>query len=204
MTIIAFPTFSRPLPYTQWQFGQEPNDRILPSPHSGQTQTVEMPGTRWGHSLRLEGLPPAERAMMAVFFSQLRGRANRYTLHDVINPLPRGTMRGSPTVSGSVAQGAVTVTINAGAGQASTTLLAGDKLAINSELKIIVSPVTLNGSGIATLTVEPPFRWAASNGASVVWDKPTAKFIRVTSTWRMEHTWPRYGTVALDGLEDFS
>lgn len=204
MTTIAFPTFARPLPYTQWHFGQEPNDRVLPSPHSGQTQTVEMPGTRWGHSLRLEGLHTDERQMIAVFFAQLRGRANRYTLHDVLNAVPRGTLRGTLTTNGSITAGAVACSITGGAGQAAKTLLKGDKLSIGGELKMIVADATANGSGVIAVTVEPPFRLAVSNGASVVWDKPTAKFIRVTSTWRMEHAWPRYGVIALDGVEDFS
>lgn len=204
MSTIAFPTFTRLLPYTQWQFGQEPNDRVLVSPHSGQTQTVEMPGTRWGHSLRLEGLNATERAMMQVFFAQLRGRANRYTLFDVINPIPRGTLRGTLTTVGSIAQGAVACTITGGGGQSGKTLLKGDKLSIGGELKINTADATADGSGNMSLTVEPPFRNAVSGGAGVVWDKPTAKFIRANGPWRMEHTWPRFGVVVLDGLEDFS
>lgn len=204
MSTIAFPTFTRALPYTQWEFGQVPLAYAHTSPHSGQSQVVEMPGTRWAHSLRLEGLSTTERQMMSTFFAQLRGRANRYTLWDVINPVPKGTMRGSLTVSGSIAQGAVACSVTGGGGQASTTLLRGDKLSIGGELKIITADATANGSGVISLTVEPPFRNAVSGGAAVVWDKPTAKFIRTEDNWRMAHTAPRFGDITLDGVEDFS
>lgn len=204
MTTIAFPTFTRALPYTQWEFGQVPLAYAHTSPHSGQSQVVEMPGTRWAHSLRLEGLSTTERQMMSTFFAQLRGRANRYTLWDVINPQPKGTMRGSIVVNNTIAQGAVAAVITGGSGQAGTTLLVGDKLNIGGELKIIVVGGTANGSGNITCTVEPPFRNAVSAGAAVVWDKPTAKFIRTEDSWRMAHTAPRFGDITLDGVEDFS
>jgi hypothetical protein len=204
MTTIAFPTFARALPYTLWEFGQAPNTFAHMSPLSGQVQTVEMPGTRWVHSLRLQGLAVDERQMMSVFFAQLRGRGNRYTLHDVINPTPRGTMRGSLTTSGSITQGAVTCSVTGGAGQASTTLLRGDKLSIGGELKIITADATANGSGVIALTVEPPFRAAVTGGAAVVWDKPTATFMRTEDSWRMGHTAPRHGDITLDGVEAFA
>jgi len=204
MSTIVFPTFSRLLPYTQWEFGQIPMTFTHASPLSGAIQTVEMPGSRWAHSLRLEGLSVDERHLMNTFFAQLRGRANRYTLHDVINPTPRGTMRGTLTVSGSITAGAVTCSVTGGAGQAGTTLLKGDKLSINGELKLITADATANGSGVIALTVEPPFRAAASGGAAVTWNKPTAKFIRTEDPWRMAHSAPRYGDVTLDGVEDFS
>lgn len=204
MSTFAFPTFGRMLPFTQWEFGQVPNTFTHTSPLSGAMQTVEMPGTRWAHSLRLEGLSVDERQMMSAWFAQLRGRANRYTLHDVINPVPKGTMRGTLTTSGNISQGAVTCSVTGGTGQASTTLLRGDKLSIGGELKMVVANATANGSGVIALTIEPPFRAAVTDGASVTWSQPTAKFIRTEDSWRMAHSAPRYGDVTLDGVEDFS
>jgi hypothetical protein len=136
--------------------------------------------------------------------AKLRGRANRFTCHDLINPTPRGTMRGSPVTVGTTAAGAVSVTINAGGGQASTTVLAGDKLSIGGELKINTTDVTLNGSGQGTLTVEPPFRVQVTAGASVVWDKPTAQFMLVEDSWRLNYSAPRFADLSLDAIEVFS
>lgn len=204
MTTYAFPTFSRAIPYTEWQFGMQPNIRQFTSQLSGATQVLELPGTRFAFSLKLDGLTPAERGLMESFMAKLRGGGNRFTCHDLINPRPRGTMRGTPTVNATASAGAVSVQINAGGGQANTTVLEGDKLAIGGELKIITAPVTLNGSGIGTLTVEPPFRAQVSSGASVVWDKPTAQFMPAEPAWRIQYAAPRFGQLSFDAVEVFS
>jgi hypothetical protein len=204
MTTYAFPTFTRAIPYTDWKFGMEPNSRVFTSPLSGQSQSVDLPGARWALNLRLAGLSDAERGEVEAFMAKLRGRANRFTCHDLINPIPRGTMRGSPVTVGTTAAGAVSVVINAGGGQASTTVLAGDKLSIGGELKVNTTTVTLNGSGQGTLTVEPPFRAQISAGASVVWDRPTAQFMLVENSWRLNYSAPRFADLALDAIEVFS
>lgn len=204
MTTYAFPTFTRQTPFTEFSFGQEPNDFGHTSPHSKQTQTVEMPGTRWAISMRLAGLTVAETAILSAWFAKLRGRANRFTCHDLMRPTPRGTMRGTLTTSGSIAAGAITCNVSGGDPQASTTLLDGDKLNIGGELKILIGDATANASGLIALTVEPPFRAAIGSGAGVVWDKPTATFMRVEPGWRSVYTPPRFGEFALDGIEAFA
>lgn len=203
MATFTFPTFARKIPFTQWDFGLEPRDFVFESPLNAAMQGVELPGAKWAFSARLEGLSTAERVDWMAFFAELRGRVNNFTCHDLMNPIPRGTMRGVLTVNGNIAAGAVTCSVTGGAGQASTTLLRGDKLNIGGELKLISANSQANGSGVITLNIEPPFRAAVSGGAGVTWDRPTAKFRRVESAWRMAHVAPRFGQVALDAIEDF-
>ena len=203
MTTYAFPTFTRQTPFTEYSFGQEPVTFVHSSPLSGQVQTVEMPGTRWAISLRLAGLTIAETALLSAWFAQLRGRANRFTCHDLMRVAPRGTMRGTLTTSGSIAAGAVSCNVSGGDPQAGTTLLKGDKLNIGGELKINTVDATANASGLIAITVEPPFRAAIGSGAGVVWDKPTATFMCVEPGWRSVYTPPRFGEFALDGIEAF-
>jgi hypothetical protein len=203
MTTYAFPTFNRAIPFTEWQFGQVPNVRSFTSPLSGTTQVADLPGARWAFSLRLDGLTREERGIMEAFMAKLRGGGNRFTCHDLINARPRGTMRGTPVVNATISAGAVSAQIVAGF-QAGTTVLEGDKLAIGGELKVSLTNVTLDGSGIGTLTVEPPFRAQVSSGASVVWDKPTAQFMPVDPSWRIEYRAPRFGGLAFDAIEVFS
>lgn len=205
MTTLSFPTFSRAVPFVEYEFGMEPNAIGFPSPHSKQEQVLELPGSAWALSMRLAGLTPEETRMLQAWFAALRGRANLFTCHDLMNPLPAGTMRGTPVTVGTIAQGAVTCTINAGGGQASTTLLTGDKLSIAGELKVLTAPVTLNGSGQGTITFEPPTRAASiSAGSSVVWNKPTAQFRLAENSWRSKYSWPRAGEFAIDAVESFS
>jgi hypothetical protein len=165
---------------------------------------ADLPGARWAFSLRLDGLTREERGIMEAFMAKLRGGGNRFTCHDLINPRPRGTMRGSVQVHITGVPGATGVWINAGGGQAGTTVLEGDKLSIAGELKVSLSSVTLDGSGVGALTVEPPFRGQPAAGASVVWDKPTAQFMPVEPSWRIEYRAPRFGGLAFDAIEVFS
>ena len=206
MTTYAFPTFTRAIPFTEWQFGQVPNVRSFTSPLSGTTQVADLPGARWAFSLRLDGLTREERGIMEAFMAKLRGGGNRFTCHDLINPRPRGTFRGSVTVPNTILAGATTCSVNAGsAEQAGRTLLTGDKLTIGGELKIVLADATADAGGqINSLQIEPPFRAQVSAGASVVWDKPTAQFMPVEPSWRIEYRAPRFGGLAFDAIEVFS
>jgi hypothetical protein len=113
-------------------------------------------------------------------------------------------MRGSPVTSGSTSAGATSFTLSAGGGQANTTLMVGDKLNVGGELKIVVAAVTLNGSGVGTVTVEPPFRSTIGGGAAVVWDKPSAVFMAATSEWIAEFGPTAVADYVLDGVEVFA
>jgi hypothetical protein len=204
MTTFAFPALSRSTP-SEWRFGLRSNTLVHVSPLSGQMQTVELPGARWFFSARWPNLREADRALFETFLMKLRGQANRFSVHDFSRPIPLGTMRGTPVTSGSTAAGAVSFTISAGAGQAGTTLLGGDKLNVGGELKMVVDPiVTLNGSGVASVTVEPPFRSAIGGGASVQWDQPKAVFIAAEPEWSAEINAPSLALFGLDGIEAFA
>lgn len=203
MTTYAFPTFTRAIPYTDWKFGMEPNSRVFTSPLSGQSQTVDLPGSRWALNLRLAGLSAAERGEVEAFMAKLRGRANRFTCHDLINPIPRGNMRGTMTTNGTTAAGATTFTLQGGTPL--TLLYAGDKLSVGGELKVLLQTVgTDAGGNCAGIPVEPPFRGQISSGASVVWNKPTAQFMLVENSWRIGYTAPRFADLSLDAIEVFS
>jgi hypothetical protein len=204
MTTFAFPTLSRSKP-SEWRFGLRSNTLVHVSPLSGQMQTVELPGARWFFAARWLNLLDADRAVFEVFLMKLRGQANRFTVHDFSRPVPLGTMRGSPVTSGSIAAGAVSFNINAGGGQAGTTLLAGDKLNVGGELKMVVDPlVTLNGSGIGAVGIEPPFRSAIGGGAAVAWDRPTAVFVATEPEWSAEINAPSLALFGLDAMESFA
>jgi hypothetical protein len=204
MTTYVFPSFTRPMPFTEWHFGMDPNDRAFPGLLSGQVTTVEFPGARWALALRLQGLNAEERATMNAFMAKMRGRANRFTAFDFMNPRPRGTMRGSPVTSGTIAAGGVSCTVNAGVGQAGTTIAIGDKFNIGGELKMAITGVTLNGSGVGSFDFEPPARASIASGSGIAWDKPTALFRLTESSWRMSYTVPRFGDVPIDAVEAFA
>jgi hypothetical protein len=203
MTTYAFPTLSRRAP-SEFSFGQRSNTVVHTSPLNGQVQTLELPGARWFMSLTLRNLQEPDRGLIEAWLAKLRGQANRFTAHDFSKPTPLGTMRGAPVTNGSTTAGATSFSLSAGVGQAGTTLLAGDKLNVGGELKMVVNAVTLNGSGIGTVDVEPPFRSTIGGGASVVWDKPAATFILTESEWRADVGQLTLPTYALDAVEVFA
>jgi hypothetical protein len=82
--------------------------------------------------------------------------------------------------------------------------LAGDKLKIGNELKMIVADATANGSGVISLTVEPPFRATYADSTAIVWDKPTALFLLTSNEWKADIDPPARAHFAIDGLEVFS
>lgn len=119
---------------------------------------------------------------------KLRGRVNYLAVWDVQRPVPRGTMRGTLVTVGATAQGATSMTISGGAGQAGTNLLGGDWLQIGSGLSgqlVMVTDDTgaADGSGNLTISFEHPIRAAAgyAGGTTVTWDKALGHY-KMTST----------------------
>jgi hypothetical protein len=202
MTTYAFPTLtSAP---SRWRFGQRSNTFAHVSSQSGGLQTIEIPGARWtitGSFTRVGGV---DRALLDSFFTKQRGQANRFTHYDISYPVPRGTMRGSPTVNGAHASGVTSVSINAGAGQGNTTLKEGDRIKLGPQLCMVVADVTLNGSGVGSLTVEPPIRIALSNGAPVVWDRPLTNFVLASPQWSGDIEPDFWASFEIEAFEDLT
>jgi len=164
-------TFPLMLPSNaQWQLVS--NTRVFKSPLDGSVQTSESPGSHWHVSLSFTKQHPAEGRALMAFLVSLRGEAGRFYLHDHTQPTPRGTITGSPVVSG-VAQIGTTINTTGWAG----TLLAGDMIGIGGELKMVTADVTSAGSSAVTaLVFEPPLRASPANGSAVITAAPTAIF----------------------------
>ena len=174
MTTYAMPTS---IPPTQAEWGQASNTWAWLSPLSGHIQTNEMPAPRWRLSYSWLQLPVEYSAELEAFMTKLHGKGNRFSAFNVSRPNPRGSFRGSPTVASTIAKGGTSGIIAGGGGQAGKTLLIGDFISINSELKMVVADATADGSGNITVSFEPPMRVAAPTSAPVIWDKPSAVFI---------------------------
>jgi len=167
MTILTFPT-NLPASY-DWQLVS--NTRTFTSPLDGSVQTSEAPGARWHVSLNFPNQAPAAARILAAFLVSLRGEAGRFYLYDHAQKTPRGTIAGSPAVSGAAQVGASIVTTGW-----TGTLLAGDMIGIGGELKMVTTDVTGAGATPVTITFEPPLRNAPVNGSAIITTQPTAVF----------------------------
>jgi len=116
---------------------------------------------------------------------RLRGRVNFLSAWDVKRAAPRGTCRGTMTLSGTHAKGATSLTI-AVTGQNGLTLVSGDWLQLGSGLTgqlvmVVGGTYTANTSQIV-VTVEHPLRWQFSGGAAVTWDKALGHYKLLTES----------------------
>jgi predicted RecA/RadA family phage recombinase len=186
VSTITFPTLTRVEP-GELEFGLRSMTQVMESPLTGGIQTAEIAfSARWVMSFGLDALAESDDApLVQAFLVKLRGRANRAALWNFARPRPQGTIATSGvTTSGTTAQGATSVSLT-GCG-AGATILAGDLFAVAGELKMAVANATANGSGVASVTFEPPVRASGgwSSGATVTLDKPTALFVQASDDTR--------------------
>lgn len=189
MSVITLPA-SLKIQRIEW--GQKRFDLRFESGDSGAGQSRILAPSRWTASLICSDyLSQANAAVWRDLILRLQGRINQLELYDIGNPAPVGTMRGTLTLNSAASAGDTTLSITGGAGQAATTLLTGDWIGIGSgttrQLVSVAADATANGSGVISVTISQPMRWAQSGGASVTWDKPTALFRQTTSDSRWTH-----------------
>jgi hypothetical protein len=155
----------------------------------GDAQMSEVPYShRWSADLVLmPSASRAERAAQEAWISRIARGDNRAMFHHFQHPVPYGTLRGSLTLSGALAQGATSAVIAGGInGQ---TANAGDMLGITTtaayptQLVRVVVGGTVS-AGLVTVQFEPPLRASAANGASVTWDRPAALWRLVDGSWK--------------------
>lgn len=175
-------------------WGQQTYDTVSSSDATGVGQARTFGPPRWILGLRApSNLRLQDAGVWESMLLQLRGSVNHLAAWHPARPAPRGTLRGTPTLAGAAVQGAMSISITAGAGQAGRTLLPGDLLQLgsglgSSQLVAVASlvPLVADGSGAVTVPIEPPLRQAFGAGTGVVWDKPLAYFRRRSagaSTW---------------------
>jgi hypothetical protein len=174
-------------------WGQRRYDAFNESVPSGNVTTRLFGVPRWTLSLNSpEVLTESQAVVWRELLLALRGRVNYLKAWNPVQTVPRGTMRGTMTLSSTAAAGATSIVITAGAGQASTTLLSGSPLTIGtgigtSQLVHTIGNATANGSGVITVTVEPPLRQQFVSTTAVTWDKAFTYFKQTGNAARWIH-----------------
>lgn len=141
------------------------------SPFTSATESVEFPGARWALSLTLPPCKPANGGQAEAFFGRLAGGVERVRLGHFLRPVPRGSMRGAPTLAEAAVRGQDFLKL-ATAG----TLAAGDFFKVGGQLfRVFQDCAPL--AGVLTVPLVQRVRGSLANGAAVEWDRPTALFI---------------------------
>lgn len=190
MSVITLPAALR-IARVDW--GQLRTDLEFGDGDAGVSQARVLAPPRWTVAL---SPPPHLRADQAALWRDtifaLEGRVNQLAVPYLELLAPRGTMRGTLTLAADAAYGDRTLSVTGGAGQAGTTLLQGDFIGVGTgatrQLVSVAADSTANGSGVISVTVRQPMRWAQSSGSAVAWSQPTALFRQrsSSSSWSYE------------------
>jgi hypothetical protein len=102
------------------------------------------------------------------FIAKSRGTANDFQVP--VDPVAQSSATATPLVNGAGQTGR---TLNTdGWPLSSTVLQAGQFVTINNQLLQLTENVTSNGSGVATLTFEPPVRVSPADNATIEYKNP--------------------------------
>lgn len=203
MSVVNFPTDNLCV-VEKFTFGQKRQDVLFRSNFGSQGMEISAP--LWEVSLSAPTNYESVSGAWQALIMKLKGQVNQLAIWNMGRPVPSGTCRGSMTLSSSAAQGATSLVITAGSGQAAKTLKTGDMLGVGSgtttQLLMIMADATADGSGVITVTVEPPLRNAFSSGSVVTWDKPCALFRRSDSKSAWEYSVNMASGFSLNLIED--
>lgn len=141
------------------------------SPFTGKQQVLAWPMARWEATFDVANSLRDKGAVVEAFIASLRGRLGTFLMGPLHALAPRGTVNLSGVqVNGTAAAQATALPLKGmGAGK---TLLRGDYIQLgtgaSSRLYLVVEDATANGSGQATVSIEPGLRVVAANNDAVV------------------------------------
>lgn len=168
MATITFPSSPKPSGM-QWRLVMPAQNNV--SGWTGQRQVLASNRGWWECSVTL---PPivgrAAARPWKSFIAQARGMANDFRVP--VDPTPQSALTNTVLVQGAGQIGRSIVTD--GWPNSTTVLSAGDYVTIGDQLLQLTANVTSNGSGVATLTFEPPIRTAPADNAPVEYKNPYA------------------------------
>lgn len=129
-------------------------------------------GWYWRGSMRFPAATHADRAEMEALMHAW-GLGDVMSFGHPLRPVPRGTMRGSPTVSGAHSAGSRVLKID-GTG----TLEAGDLFKAGGCLYMVAEKATL--SGPTDVILSGSLLTDLSSGAPIEWDRPAIDWVRTS------------------------
>jgi len=146
---------------------------LFRSPYAGTVDEVTFPGWFWRVSLTLK--PRRSKNIGAgsaeAWFNGAAGAGIGLLIFHWLRPVPRGTMRGSPTTSASAARGAQSIAITT-----TGTLARGDLFKVGGTVYQSFADAAPS-AGVLTVPIVGHVRAAIAAGAPVGWDRPTIRCI---------------------------
>ena len=143
------------------------------SPFTFQQQVYEYDGAKWEMEITLPPLTYVEAREWEAFILSLRGMRGTFLMGNPLHDGPQGTA----TVVALREQGLIrSTTINVDGSTSGQTLKAGDYFQIgsgaDSHIHQVVQDATFDGSGNATLEIEPGLRTTYANNTTLDFTLP--------------------------------
>tara|TARA_X000001388_G_scaffold21448_1_gene14459 strand:+ start:1052 stop:1675 length:624 start_codon:yes stop_codon:yes gene_type:complete len=172
---MATPTYPLTMPTTpgfttsEWQIIRQVS--MTQSPFTMAQQVAEFQGSVWSTIVTLPPMKRSQAGVWQAFFMQLHGKNGTFLIGDPDGKTLIGSLTNTIQVNGDHSVGAFDVVID-GADVSTTIFKAGDYVQFgsgaSSKLHMIISDVTSDSSGNATLPIEPPLKSSLSDDASIV------------------------------------
>lgn len=141
------------------------------SPMAGSLESVEFPGQFWKVSVTLPDSLADDGGRAESFFARLAGGTERVRVPYWRRLIPKGTMRGSPTLQAGAVRGDLQLLVNA-----TGTLEYGDMIGVGSQLFQVFDRCS-SVSGTLTVPLVNRVRATLAISSPVVWYRPTVTCI---------------------------
>ena len=166
---------------TTQNFGLDRVVAVTESPFTNQEQVYEHEGAQWKGTFTLPPMKKESAAIWLAFLMSLRGRRGTFKIGDQDRKTIQGVATGTILVNGD-AQTGNAINLDGFANSTNNVFKAGDYIQINSYLYMVSADVNSNGSGEATVYVEPSLR----TGIEAINDDTTVLYSNTTTIMRLD------------------
>ena len=170
-------------------FGLTRTISVSQSPFTKQEQVYQHDGEQWKATFTLPPMKKDSASIWLAFLMSLRGRRGTFKMGDQDRKTIQGTATETILVNGA-AQTGNAINLDGFTASRANVFLAGDYIQINSYLYMISANVTADGSGEATVYVEPSLR----TGIEAINDNTTVVYSNTTTVMRLDTNFTNWDT----------
>jgi len=170
-------------------FGLTRTISISQSPFTNQEQVYQHQGEQWKATFTLPPMKKDSASIWLAFLMSLRGRRGTFKMGDQDRKTIQGTATETILVNGA-AQTGNAINLDGFTASRANVFLAGDYIQINSYLYMVSANVTADGSGEATVYVEPSLR----TGIEAINDNTTVVYSNTTTVMRLDTNFTNWDT----------
>ena len=154
---------------------------VSQSPFTYKQQVISHQGQIWSASVSIPSVRRDLAAEWKAMLVALKGSVGTFLLGDPDYVTPRGTIEGSPTLSGTAGDSTVSITMTG-------TLLAGDYIQLGTGSAARLHQVLVDQSGSGDLEIWPDLR-STYSGETVIYSSPKGVFRlgNSTTSWSIDN-----------------